>query len=287
MRIQTVSVRSKTTGVWVGVLLTLLFFGDLIHRCGDVEKNPGPTTEIGAPTTRSQTRTAEPTLKDVMSLLQSLDGKFDDMRSDMNELKREYNELKEEVDTLKNELTDLRRSNDDLYNENEDLRDRLSKIERVTDNLENRSRRNNVLFYGLSKSSADETAEDCECLLKDVLEKKLELTDQVQFDRVHRLGSSQNAPIIARCTFYQQKLAILKAKPKLKGMNSKVFIGEDFSQRVRDLRKKLTPHLKHLKSEGKRAVMVFDHIVVDGRKHFLDTSGNLVPVQGMLQNDMT
>ena len=146
MRIQTVSVRSKTTGVWVGVLLTLLFFGDLIHRCGDVEKNPGPTTETGAPTTRSQTRTAEPTLKDVMSLLQSLDGKFDDMRSDMNELKREYNELKEEVDTLKNELTDLRRSNDDLYNENEDLRDRLSKIERVTDNLENRSRRNNVLF---------------------------------------------------------------------------------------------------------------------------------------------
>ena len=52
-------------------------------------------------------------------------------------------------------------------------------------------------------------------------------------------------------------MKILKTKTKLKG--SDVFIGEDFSSRVREIRRKLIPHLKKPRSEGKKITVVFDH----------------------------
>ncbi|KAL8564317.1 hypothetical protein ACOMHN_004374 [Nucella lapillus] len=42
MRMSILRLRTRADGVTVGVLLTLLYYGNLIHRCGDVELNPGP-----------------------------------------------------------------------------------------------------------------------------------------------------------------------------------------------------------------------------------------------------
>ena len=61
--------------------------------------------------------------------------------------------------------------------------------------------------------------------------------------------------MIARCSFFKDKVTILKAKRKLQGSN--IFIGEDFCVRVRDIRRKLTPHLKAKRNEGCRVSMVF------------------------------
>ena len=60
---------------------------------------------------------------------------------------------------------------------------------------------------------------------------KLELSDTIQVDRVNRLNAKPNSPIVARCTFYKDKENIMKEKWKLKG--SSVFIGDDFSAKVR------------------------------------------------------
>ena len=64
-----------------------------------------------------------------------------------------------------------------------------------------------------------------------------------------------------------------KAKRKLQGTN--VFIGEDFSSRVSDVRRRLVPHLKKARSENKKCMMVFDHLIVDGKKFTLDDGDNL------------
>ncbi|KAL8594130.1 hypothetical protein ACOMHN_047870 [Nucella lapillus] len=42
MRMSILRLRTRADGVTVGVLLTLLYYGNLIHRCGDMELNPGP-----------------------------------------------------------------------------------------------------------------------------------------------------------------------------------------------------------------------------------------------------
>jgi hypothetical protein len=91
---------------------------------------------------------------------------------------------------------------------------------------------------------------------------------------VHRLSSKPNAPVIASCTFYRDKIKIMNAKRRLKGTN--IFVGEDFSLRVREIRHKLTPHLKDKRREGCRAAMVFDHLLVDGKKFGLDDHDHLI-----------
>ena len=52
-----------------------------------------------------------------------------------------------------------------------------------------------------------------------------------------------------------------------------ICIGEDFSPRVRDVRKKLWPFVKEKRSKNERAAMVYDHIFMDGKKFTIGVDG--------------
>ena len=65
----------------------------------------------------------------------------------------------------------------------------------------------------------------------------------------------------------------MKEKWKLKG--SSVFIGDDFSTKVREVKRKLLPHSRAAKDQKKRATMVFDHLLIEGRKFVLDSEDKL------------
>ena len=294
MRVRSLRLEHRSTGVIVGFLLSLLYFGDLLYRCGDVEVNPGPRGDtlrqtrlttggrnssndrgdkaMDTSSHQSADERSEPTLKDVMQTLMGMDSKFDALKEDFRQIKDCYVGLKEEVSGLRSEMADLKSENDELRDENRRLQTKMEEIERKTDDLEDRSKRNNIIIHGISRDK-NEKGHDCEELVREMIVDKLELTGDFEFDRVHRVNSKENSPIVARCTFYKDKVSILKAKKKLKG--STVFIGEDFSRRVREVRKKLSPHLKTAKTQGKRATMVFDHLLIEGKKYGLGDDGNL------------
>ena len=115
--------------------------------------------------------------------------------------------------------------------------------------------------------------QECENVMQELLTDNLEMHESPQFDRVHRLSAEPDSPIVARCTFYNDKATIMKAKTKLKG--SYVFISEDFSLRVQEIRKKLLAHLKAAKDDKKKATMVDDHFLINGKKFILDEGNNL------------
>ena len=171
-------------------------------------------------------------------------------------------------------MLELKRENEALKTENENLVSKVDSLERKIDDLEGRSKRNNIIIHGYPRH-AKETWQECEDWLRDTITDKLEFSDNVEFDRVHRLNSKPDSPLIACCTFYKDKARILRARNKLKG--TQIFIGEDFSFRVRDTRKKLIPHLKCAREQGKRATMVYDHLLIDGAKFGLGEGGSLVP----------
>jgi predicted nuclease with TOPRIM domain len=171
---------------------------------------------------------------------------------------------------LRKEVEELRQENQVLKDHKDALWCKVDGLERKTDDLECRSKRNNLIFYGLDKRN-DETPASCEDRLNELCTDKLGLPDTVPFDRVHRLGDKADAPLIARCTNFKDKVQILKARGKLKGSN--VFIGEDFSERVRAIRKKLTVIMREKKGEGKQVSMVYDHLIIDGKKFFLNDDG--------------
>ena len=291
------SARTRGDGVIVGLLLTMLFLGNLIHQCGDVELNPGPkdnmrqtrlnsssvtTVDPSVPdaTTPTRTRsTKEPSKGDeILATMQEMRAflcdKMDNIQSEVSQLRGGQGTLHDLIIGLKDEVHELKAENSVLTEKNNDLTARVSYLELKCDDLENRSRRDNLIFYGIKKVADRESSEDCESLVKDVISNKLKVKDDVQFDRVHRLGPKTDSPIIARCSFYKQKIKILKGKELLKGTN--IFIGEDFSQRVRELRRKLTPHLKQARSDGKRVSMVHDHLLIDGKRYTVGDNDILV-----------
>ena len=55
--------------------------------------------------------------------------------------------------------------------------------------------------------------------MRDLITDKLELADDIEFDRVHRLSGKPNSPVVARCCFYKHKEKIMKERSKLKGSN--------------------------------------------------------------------
>ena len=291
-------------GVTLGLSHTTFCCQTLLLMSGSVERNPGPgptrQTRLGSvsrtggeekrlsldPTSSSAadvttaTTGKQPTLIDVMTKLGAMtdlmDTKFDEVKKEVNDLRQDYAALQSEVKEMRTEVGELRQENDDLRKTNQALIARLESMERKTDDLECRSKRNNLIFYGMHKSPG-ETSADCEGMVKDLLTDKLELSDDIEFDRVHRLNSKPDSPVIARCVFYKQKLAILKGKRKLQGTS--VFVGEDFSSRVRDIRRKLTPHLKTARKDGKQATMVFDHLIIDGKKFALSDGDALIEIK--------
>ena len=118
MRVHVLTASSRLKGVMVGLILTVFFTWDLLLRCGDVETNPGPesdnmrqtrlnsgnrinTTQSAASRNDATGTETEPTLKDVISLLMSMNSKFDDMKTEMNEMKESYNNLRTEVHNMK------------------------------------------------------------------------------------------------------------------------------------------------------------------------------------------
>eukprot|EP00745_Piridium_sociabile_P004361 TRINITY_DN1257_c0_g1_i6.p1 TRINITY_DN1257_c0_g1~~TRINITY_DN1257_c0_g1_i6.p1 ORF type:complete len:323 (-),score=63.13 TRINITY_DN1257_c0_g1_i6:203-1171(-) len=199
-----------------------------------------------------------PTLSDVVNMLHAqnsrMDTGFDELKQEVHDVKQQVHEVQQEVQVLReeyaamqdelrglrDEVSGLRQQNQELQQRNDDLAEKIDGLGKMTDDLEGRSKRNNVIFYGLHRRE-NETAAECEDMVKDLITDKLELSHDFEFDRVHRLSSKPDAPVIARCTFYKHKIDLLKAKRKLQGTN--IFIGEDFSLRVRDMRRKLTPRL--------------------------------------------
>eukprot|EP00745_Piridium_sociabile_P011465 TRINITY_DN18194_c0_g1_i6.p1 TRINITY_DN18194_c0_g1~~TRINITY_DN18194_c0_g1_i6.p1 ORF type:complete len:347 (-),score=54.72 TRINITY_DN18194_c0_g1_i6:40-990(-) len=313
MRVSVLKLRTRADGVTVGLLLSLLYFGNLIHQCGDVERNPGPGPKEGllrqtrlssaggtsrrdssdkadktraAPGSTPETsgQPSDPTLKDVVTLLNSMnckfdsrfdamDTKFDKLCEDVKEMKDAYASQQAEITNLKDDVSFLNLENTALKSENSALNDKVESLESKVDNLEGHSKRNNIIIHGIPRSEK-ETWQDCEDLVQEMITDKLEFHDNVQFDRVHRVSSKPNSPIVARCTFFKDKDRMLRSKQKLKGSN--IFVGEDFSVRVREIRKKLVPHFKSARNQNKKVSMVYDHLVVEGQKYGLDGDDNLI-----------
>ncbi|KAL8617292.1 hypothetical protein ACOMHN_065952 [Nucella lapillus] len=256
-------------------------------QCGDIESNPGPPKPANTRQTRlfsssGSGRTGclsldsnasgsgdrgqnDSSLKDMMTeMMVGINTRFDELQNDIREVRDSCAGMREDIESLKEEVATLKESNIKLE-------ESVKKLEAKTDDLECRSKRNNMIIHGIPRHDK-ETAEDCENILRDTITDTLELTGDFCFDRVHRLNAKKNSPVIACCSFYKDKGSILKAKWKLKG--SDLFIGEDFSLRMRTLRKKPIPHLKAAKDQKKRATMIYDHLLIHGKKYFLGDDDN-------------
>lgn len=182
-------------------------------------------------------------------LVQRINNKLQEHEEKIQHLEFASGKIEEEVKKLKLENADLRI---------------------MIDDLENRSRRKNLVIFGLQESSREDPLKSVTEFLKFA---GVEERDISAIERCHRTpggpprGISQHGPNpkprmihVGFATFVAKercrKACIQKLKSATYG-EQKLFIAEDLSKRVVKLRKEKMAEFSKMKKEGKRPFFVF------------------------------
>lgn len=190
----------------------------------------------------------------------------------LDSLTREMQDIKTSLQFTQKEVDDIKVFNGKQDEYNRELRsdvyktcDSLMIITDKMDYLEAQSRRNNLVFEGL-KETDGESWSDTELKVKDVLKEKLQIQQDVEIERAHRVGRSTGRgprPVVVKFMRHKDKSSILQRAKMLKGSN--IYINEDFTESVRRKRKELMPKLREARARGDIAFLRYDKLVVHSR----------------------
>ena len=227
-------------------VIAFALIGMLLLCSGDVEVNPGPRTE------KSQSQVKDDisvVLQQINANLTQLNQKVDQISSDMNILKTRMDYIEDNQNVFQTELAELRA--------------KMIELELSNDKQESQSRRDNLLFFGVPESSGENWGES-ETKFRN-LAKDMDIDpNNIIVQRCHRINTSSSPrPIIVKFLHFKDRQLIFHtAIKKLKSTPYRV--SEDFSKRVREIRKKLWPHLKEAREQGKKAFLRFDKLIIEG-----------------------
>ncbi|XP_077519803.1 uncharacterized protein LOC144129518 [Amblyomma americanum] len=218
------------------------FVFSLLMLSGDVEPNPGPTTEEMLAEILNGQRKIEKRLEEIEMKLKVVE----ESASAVKEISKKVSGLEKTVRSLQDKFIDL----------------------------EDRSRRNNLLVFGV-KEKDEETQDD---LKEAVIEGVFENTLGVQVssvERIHRIGRKQGTrprPVIIKLFDHREKMTILKNCSKLK--NKAFSVSEDFSAHTRLKRKKLWDSTSEIRAAGGKVQLVYDKIRINGELFLWDSASN-------------
>lgn len=144
--------------------------------------------------------------------------------------------------------------------------------EKVTD-LEDRSRRSNLVVFGIKENPSETTESLKKDVLTDIFATKLQVSCH-SVGRIHRIGKHGNQrPVIVFFQDYNEKEIILKNAHKLKG--SDISIQNDYSKETLRKRKLLWESAKSEKGQGMKVTLNYDKLHVDRDTYKWDDAMNV------------
>ncbi|KAH9377096.1 hypothetical protein HPB48_019205 [Haemaphysalis longicornis] len=230
--------------------------------CGDVELNPGPNSDSSdLPVDLSAAVKADTQHVDVRH--DELKRILDDVKSSQETLERTVVDITARLVAAETKIASLDISSgpimrqavaDAVHSENAELRSRLN-------DLEDRSRRENLLFYGMTDCRT-ETWAQTETSISTFLSSTFELSvPENGIARAHRLGSfvpNKYWPIIVK--FHSSKLKDSILANRKKSKNSRVTVAEDFCKETHHSRKKL---IEFGKASGEQYSLRYNKLLID------------------------
>ncbi|XP_072144351.1 uncharacterized protein [Dermacentor andersoni] len=242
----------------------LSLVGLLLKLSGDVEENPGPVTEaMFANVIQNQ--------KEILSKLTEVQSNQASCETRMLEMQKRLLAIEQKLQSFDD--TQLRLTNVEALVDRWD--ESATSLVRQVDDLDNRSRRNNLIIRGMQEGVQENEV----ALMKKVTEEVFRDILKVQvssIERIHRLGKKtpgRNRPIIFRLADFREKVKILSNCTKLK--DTEISISEDYSKRVVEIRKKLWDSCAEERKEGRRAKLVFDKLKINNILYGWDEDKNL------------
>ena len=131
---------------------------------------------------------------------------------------KEHEQSKTEMKAAKGDMKNIKQTCEKLEREANSMKEKMV-------DLESRSMRENLMFYGIAEQGKDE---DCEQLVKNVCKESLKIAtaDSLLFDRAHRVGTKSGSkvrPIVVKFHYYHERELVRKRSfdygEALKGQN--------------------------------------------------------------------
>jgi hypothetical protein len=263
--------------------LTLLAF-TLLVVAGDIESHPGPNggergTSKGytqsqlpfrdnanaerrvtrnSPFAEARSGHKEPDKLD--RILDRLDGIGQQMFDIDQKLDREIKLVNERLDVYDDRCAELESQNAVLF-------DKLS-------HLEDQSRRDNLIFWGVPEKEGAESWSDCEQTVRSILcdTFKIDSADNdsvVSIERAHRLNGTGHGGkprgIIVKFGRFKHKQQVTEKARQSKSPDISIRVCDDNSASVRATRNKLRPHIVRMRADypDKKVFLRYDKLVVD------------------------
>lgn len=210
--------------------------------------------------------------KSLLTIMEATNGRIDKMSMMMGELKASLEFTQKDVAEFKAEMSKSKQEERKIHDKIEVTSGVINDMKKEMDYLENQSRRNNLRIDGIPEGP-DESWAKTEELVREMLTNKLSFptreANDIGIERAHRIGTKRDAEndrprtIMVKMEKFKDRDTIKqKAKEcKVRGL----FINEDYSQRVAEIRKDLLPKLKQARSEGKIAYFSLDKLIIKDR----------------------
>ena len=239
-------------------------------------------------------------LKQCMSTVQN---KVYTMEIDMGQIKTKQNEYDTSISTYSSLCDEVLKSQEHMNRKIDELSNTLnflqvSEIENIKsdhndlreDFLDTKCRQmcENLIFTAIDEVELGPgEQENCERTLITFLAEHMHIYDQIQFDRVHRLGryrknQTRPRPIIAKFHEYKAKEMVKTRAPTFL-KNTKFGVREQYPDEYERRRKVLYPKMKAAKSDPENKVrLVKDTLYINKEKYVCGQ--NNVPVKVVYQN---
>ena len=191
--------------------------------------------------TKQLTKTVDDKLAVMMELVKSKDEEIGNLNREIAGLQISLNHMSKDTAELDNKI---KHNTAGIKKTNQDV----NEVQQKATDLEDRSRRSNLVFFNIS----EEKRENCYEKITKLLQGQgiQDANTPLLIDRAHRLGkfktdSRRPRPIIVKFTYFLDKEYVLKNGFKLAGSN--INLSEDYSRMTLDIHKQLSQHAKKAK----------------------------------------
>ena len=150
----------------------------------------------------------------------------------------EIKQLRTTISSLMDRLVNLELNVEVMTKDTTELHNHVDFLEQKIDDLENRSRRQNIVLYGVHENTT-ETWNDTETKVRKIISDQLGVEDMQRCHRAGNKNGNKDRPIVCKLLRDKKKEEILRNARKLKGTN--IYIEQDFSTRTRNIRNSLKP----------------------------------------------
>ncbi|XP_072023244.1 uncharacterized protein [Amphiura filiformis] len=209
-------------------------------------------------------------LNKITKLLNKVISRLDTMEVSMQKLESDQKDMRTKVIDLEASAEQVNATLEDMKQERKSfvMKTELDSMKQQLDDLANRSRRNNLVFWGIPENS--ENSPDCCGFMEDFIVNYMQVEngENIEIERAHRSPMGKMAaqqairrgaprPMFVKLLRYPDREVLLKSASKyLKDKEyrgEKIFITDDVTQAVRAERKQLIGLRKKLIKEGKYA----------------------------------